>query len=92
MSNDGRIDKKDMTQFFSNAEVNHEYGINKYHLLYKNKNLLCITGNYIQYFVITYNKKEHEYIQLKKINYNIIIIYIYIVRHTSFPYKYVNVN
>ena len=43
--------------------INQEFGINKYKLLYinyMNKDLLYSTGNYIQYFVITYNGKESE--------------------------------
>ena len=41
-----------------------EFGINRYILLYikeiNNKDLLYSTGNYIQYLVITCNRKESE--------------------------------
>ena len=48
------------------GEMNEEFGINIYTLLYieqiTNKDLLYSTGNYIQYFVITYKGKESKYI------------------------------
>ena len=44
--------------------INQEFRINRYKLLYikqiNNKDLLYNTGNYIQYFVITYNEKESK--------------------------------
>ena len=44
--------------------INQEFGINIYTLLYikqiTNKDLLYSTGNYAQYFVITYTGKESE--------------------------------
>ena len=44
--------------------INKEFGINIYTLLYikqiTNKDLLYSTGNYTQYFVITYKGKESE--------------------------------
>ena len=42
--------------------VNKEYGINRYKLLKQisNKDLLCSTGDSIQYLVITYNGKESD--------------------------------
>ena len=53
-------------------------GINRYTPLYikqiNNKDLLYSTGNYIQYFVITYNGKESE----KEYTYIQFFIYIYI--------------
>ena len=53
--------------------INQEYRINRYALLYikwiNNKDSLYSTGNYIQYLIIMYNRKEHEneyvYILLK---------------------------
>ena len=46
------------------GEINQEVGINRYTLLYieqiNNKDLLYSTGNYTQYFVITYKGKESE--------------------------------
>ena len=59
--------------------INEEIGIKRYTLLYikkiTNKDLLYSTGNYIQYFEITYNGKESEQ--------NIYIyIYIYIYTYT----------
>ena len=43
---------------------NREFGINRYTLpcmkQINNQDLLCSTRNYIQYLVITYNKKESE--------------------------------
>ena len=45
-------------------EINSEFGINRYTVLYikqiNNKNLLYNTGNYIQYAIIAYNGKESE--------------------------------
>ena len=46
--------------------IDQQFGINIYTLLYikqiTNKDLLYSTGNYIQYLVITYNRKpEKEY-------------------------------
>ena len=44
--------------------INQEFGINIYILLYikqiTNKDLLYSTGNYTQYFVINYKRKESE--------------------------------
>ena len=44
--------------------INYKFWTNRYILLYiieiNNKDLLYSTGNYIQYFVITYNGKESE--------------------------------
>ena len=43
--------------------IDQEYGINIYTLLYIkqiNKDLLCSTGNYIQYLAITNKGKEYE--------------------------------
>ena len=44
--------------------INQEFGINIYTLLYTkqitNKDLLCSTGNYTQYLVITFKEKESE--------------------------------
>ena len=44
--------------------INQEFGSNLYMLLYikqvNNKDLLYSTGNYTQYFVITYMEKESE--------------------------------
>ena len=44
--------------------INQEFGINKYTLLYikyiTNKDVLYSTGNYPQYFVLTYKGKEPE--------------------------------
>ena len=44
--------------------INQEFGINIYTPLYvkyiTNKDLLYSTGNYAQYFVITYKEKESE--------------------------------
>ena len=55
--------------------INQEFGINIYTLLYikqiTNRDLLYSTGNYTQYFVITYKGKESE----KEYIYNIYIIY-----------------
>ena len=46
------------------GEINQEVGINRYTLLYieqiNNKDLLYSTGNYTQYLIITYNRKETE--------------------------------
>ena len=46
------------------GEINQEFGININTLLYikwvNNKDLLYSTGNYTQYLVITYNRKEPE--------------------------------
>ena len=43
-------------------KINQEFWINRYTLLYKklinNKDLLYNTINYIQYFVITYNREK----------------------------------
>ena len=43
------------------GEINQGYGINGYKLLYikqkNNNDLVCNTGNYIRYLVITYNGK-----------------------------------
>ena len=48
--------------------INQEYEINRYTPLYikqiNNKYLLCSTGNYIQYAVITGNGKESEKIYM----------------------------
>ena len=44
-------------------EINQEFGINIYTLLYIKyitENLLYNTGNYTQYFVLTYKGKEFE--------------------------------
>ena len=44
--------------------INQEFGVNVYTLLYikqiTNKDLLYSTGNYTQYFVITYKGKESD--------------------------------
>ena len=44
--------------------INQQYGINRYKLLHiqqiSNKDLLYSTGNYIQYLIITYNRKKSE--------------------------------
>ena len=44
--------------------INQECGISRYKLLYvkqiNDKDLLFSTGNYTQYFVITYKRKESE--------------------------------
>ena len=41
--------------------INEECGINRYTLLYiNNKDLLYSTGNYIQYLLIIYNRKQSE--------------------------------
>ena len=59
------------------GEINQEFGINRYTLLYvkqiniNNKDLLYSTGDYIQYLLITYNGKESEK------EYTYIYIYIY---------------
>ena len=46
------------------GEINQEFGINRYTLLYikqiNNKDLLYSTGNYTQCFVISYKGKESE--------------------------------
>ena len=46
------------------GEINQEFGSNIQSLLYKkeitNKDLLYSTGNYTQYFVITYMGRESE--------------------------------
>ena len=46
------------------GEINQKFGNNIYTLLYikqlNNKDLLCSTGNYTQYFVMTYMEKEYE--------------------------------
>ena len=46
------------------CQINQEFGINMYNLLYikeiNNKDPLYSTGNYTQYFVITYEGKESE--------------------------------
>ena len=46
------------------GEINWVFGVNRYTLLYikqiSNKDLLYSTGNYTQYFVITYKGKESE--------------------------------
>ena len=46
------------------GEINQEFGNNIYTLLsikqINNKDILYSTGNYIQYFVITYKEKESE--------------------------------
>ena len=59
-------------------EINQEFVINRYTLLYikqiNNKGFLYGTGNYIQYLVIAYNGKESE----KEYMY----VYIYIHTHT----------
>ena len=51
------------------GRINQEFEINIYTLLYikqiNNKGLLYSTGNYIQYFVITYKGKESEKEQLQ---------------------------
>ena len=56
--------------------INQELGINIYTLLsikqINNKDILYSTGNYIQYFVITYMGKESE-----KNRYTCVNIYIY---------------
>ena len=48
--------------------INQDFGINIYTPLYikqiTNKDLLYSTGNYTQYFVITYKGKESEYIYM----------------------------
>ena len=45
-------------------EINQAFGINRYTVLYikqiTNKDLWFSTGNYTQYFVITYMGKESE--------------------------------
>ena len=56
------------------AGINLEFGINRYTLyVYKinKKDLLYGTGNYIQYLVIIYNRKEfeiHIYTHVPKLN------------------------
>ena len=59
------------------GKTNQEFGIKIYTLLYMkqiaNKDLLYGTGNYTQYFVITYNGRENKklyilYIQLQVYN------------------------
>ena len=51
-----------MTFTFKVGGVNWEYGINRCTLPYikqiNNRHLLYSTGNYIQYLVITYNRRE----------------------------------
>ena len=59
------------------GEINWEYGINRYTLLYikqiNNKDLLYSTGNYIQYLVINYKGKR-----IKKNIDTYIYIYLYV--------------
>ena len=58
------------------GEINQDFGVNRYILLYmkqiNNKNLVYSTGYYIQYLVITYNGKESEKV------YTYMYIYMYI--------------
>ena len=71
--------------------INEEIGIKRNTLLYikkiTNKDLLYSTGNYIQYFVITYNGKESEQ-NTHTHTHTHIYIYIYIY---TFMYNLVTV-
>ena len=60
------------------GEINQEFGINMYAILYikkqVNKDLLYSTGNYAQYLIITYNGEVSEKKQTQKYMYNIITL------------------
>ena len=42
------------------GQINQEFEINTYTYKIDNKDLLYSTGNYSQYFIITYRRKEFE--------------------------------
>ena len=56
-------EEKQLRKSQGRERINQEYGINRYtltYIKYINKDLLCSTGNYIQYLVMVYNGKELE--------------------------------
>ena len=69
-------ENKLMVTKWEGGQINQEFGINRYTLLYikqiNNKDLLYSTGNYTQCLVITYNGKESEKV------YIYIFIYMYV--------------
>ena len=68
--------------------ISQEFGTNRYTLLYikqiNNKDLLHSTGNYIQYFIITYNGEESEREHIYVYIFIYLYIYIYITESPSF--------
>ena len=58
------IENKLMVTKGTRGEINQKYEINRYKLLYikqiKSKDLQDSTGDYVQYFILTYDRKQSE--------------------------------